>query len=50
MSRSLGIISGAFALRSRSFALVGHVVFYFAGRHFGSISSHLDTTRVSADR
>jgi hypothetical protein len=27
MRRSLGIISGAFALRSQPFALVGHVVF-----------------------
>jgi hypothetical protein len=32
MRRSLGIISGAFALRSRAFALVGHVVFLFQGR------------------
>jgi hypothetical protein len=29
MGRSLGIMSGAFALRSRKFALVGHVVFFF---------------------
>jgi hypothetical protein len=27
--RSLGIISGAFALRNHSFALVGHLVFHF---------------------
>jgi hypothetical protein len=35
MSRSLGIISGAFALRSHAFALVGHVVFSFFGCPFG---------------
>jgi hypothetical protein len=29
MRRSLGIMSGSFALRSRAFALVGHVVFHF---------------------
>src|SRR5262249_38216895 len=29
MRRSLGIISGAFALRSRAFALIGHLVFSF---------------------
>jgi hypothetical protein len=29
MRRSLGIISGAFALRSQPFTLVGHVVFSF---------------------
>jgi hypothetical protein len=28
MRRSLGIISGAFALRSQPFALVGRVVFW----------------------
>jgi hypothetical protein len=32
MSASLGIMSGAFALRSQSFALSGHVVFSFTGR------------------
>jgi hypothetical protein len=31
MRRSLVIISGAFALRSQPFALVGHVVFYSFG-------------------
>jgi hypothetical protein len=35
MRHSLGIISGAFALRSRPFALVGHVVFSFFECHFG---------------
>jgi hypothetical protein len=35
MRRSLGIISGAFALRSRSFARVGDVVFLFFQRYFG---------------
>jgi hypothetical protein len=34
MPRSLGIISGAFALRSEPFALVGHLVFLFFERHF----------------
>jgi hypothetical protein len=34
MRRSLGIMSGAFALRSRAFAPVGHVVFYLFGGPF----------------
>jgi hypothetical protein len=36
MSRSLGIISDSFALRSRAFALVGHVFFSFSGCQFDS--------------
>jgi hypothetical protein len=36
MRRSLGIMSGAFALRSRAFALVGHLVFSIFDCHFGS--------------
>jgi len=35
MGRSLGIISGAFALKNRALALGGHVVFSFFERHFG---------------
>jgi hypothetical protein len=31
MRRSLGILSGAFALRSHAFALVGRLVFHFSG-------------------
>jgi hypothetical protein len=34
MRRSLGIMSGAFALRSRRFALVGRLVFLLFGSHF----------------
>jgi hypothetical protein len=34
MRRSFGIISGAFALRSRALALVGHLVFSFFGCQF----------------
>jgi hypothetical protein len=34
MSRSLGIISGAFALKNRAFALGGHLVFDNSGCHF----------------
>jgi hypothetical protein len=35
MRRSLGIISGAFALRSQAFARGGHVVFLAFDCHFG---------------
>jgi hypothetical protein len=37
MRRSLGIIRGAFALRSRAFSLIGHLVFFF----FFTAHSHL---------
>jgi len=36
MSRSLGIISDSFALRSRAFALGGHVFFSSFDCHFDS--------------
>jgi hypothetical protein len=36
MSRSLGIISASFALKSRALALGGHVVFYLFDCHFDS--------------
>jgi hypothetical protein len=36
MRRSLGIISGAFALRSRAFTRSGHVVFSFFGCRLGT--------------
>jgi hypothetical protein len=41
MRHSLGIISGAFTLRNRAFALSGHVFFYFssAERTASSIKS-----------
>jgi hypothetical protein len=39
MRRSLGIISGAFALRNQAFALVGHRGFSFFERHFGFTTS-----------
>jgi hypothetical protein len=32
MRRSLGIMSGSFALKNRAFALIGHLVFSFSGR------------------
>jgi hypothetical protein len=31
MRHSFGIMSGSFALRSRAFALAGHVVFFIFG-------------------
>jgi hypothetical protein len=53
MRRSLGIISGAFALRNRAFALRrrtfalgGQAVFSFFERHFGSIPSRVQTPRA----
>jgi hypothetical protein len=36
MRRSLGIMSGAFALRSHAFALVGRLFFSFFYCHFGN--------------
>jgi hypothetical protein len=46
MRRSLGIISGAFALRSQAFALVGHVVFSFFERHFADNVSGCDWSLI----
>jgi len=49
MSRSLGIISDSFALRSRAFALGGHVVFYLFDCHFGNPLAALSTIGSSLD-
>jgi hypothetical protein len=42
MRRSLGIISGAFALRNQPFARSGHVVFSFFDCHFDIVSDSND--------
>jgi hypothetical protein len=50
MRRSSGIISDSFALRSRAFALGGHVVFYLFACRFGNRLAALSTIGSSLDQ